>query len=517
MKNNLNLDIGIGFHLNELTKISMEDSKVVHLLKSLDNQELNEFGRYINTDFFNRKESVKNLYKELKSNIKNQKQSLVKRALFSKIFPKESKSKGIDEKKIQKKMDSVMYDLKNLLEDYLIMVKMRQPTYDRDKFLLEIYKERDVDQFFFMQHRKMEQALEKSKNISTDFYLKKYELLRQLLHHPRTHHLSDKVLSVEQSLEYLDRFYCSNKLHHAWIIMFRSHIATVSQEIDLLPELIHLVEEGKFGDDNFTKLNYLGVRSILNKEFNMETFQQMKDLAFELMPNLHHRDKLNLISLLINYCTYLIYITNSPTEVEKNSYEIIKYAHESQLLLEKGFLTYGAFFNFVIQGCRVGDFDYVDKFISDNQKFLKEDMREPTVQISKAFMFHRIGKPELALDFLNAKQVFINVNDKTYEKIIRISCYFDLDEVNLLENALEAFRKYITRQKDIEEFLAKRMLKFSQFVRQIYSNKHDKDVLLKLYHELDNAEIVQKSWVKHLLEELLGSRLKKSIEEASEG
>ncbi len=492
----------------------MEDSKVVYLLKSLDNQELNEFGRYVNTDFFNRKESIKNLYKELKNNLKGQKQTIVKRTLFSKIFPKESKSKNIDEKKIQKKMDSVMYDLKNLLEDYLIMVKMRQPTYERDSFLLEIYKERDVDQFFFMQHRKMEQALEKSKNISTDFYLKKYDLLRQLLHHPRTHHLSDKVLSVEQSLEYLDRFYCSNKLYHAWIIMFRGHIATVTQEIDLLPELIHLVEEGKFGDDNFTKLNYLGVRSILNKEFNIETYQQMKDIAFELMPNLPHRDKVNLITPLINYCTYLIYTTNSPQEAERNSYEITKYALESQLLLDQGFLTYGVFFNFVIQGCRVGEFEYVATFIKDNQKFLKDDMREPTVQISKAFMFHRTGKPELALDFLNAKQVFINFNDKTYEKIIRILCYFDLDEVSLLENALEAFRKFITRQKEIEEFLVKRMLKFSQIVRQIYGNKHDKDVLMKLYTELDNTtDIVQKSWLKHLLEELLGSRLKKQSAE----
>jgi|GEM_PF-5628033 len=492
----------------------MEDSKVVHLLKSLDNQELNEFGRYINTDFFNRKEAVKNLYKELKSILKGQKQTQGKRALFSKVFPKEVKSKNIDEKKIQKKMDSVMYDLKNLLEDYLIMVKMRDPTYERDKFLLEIYKERDVDQFFFLQHKKMEQSLQQSKNISTDFYLKKYELLRQLLHHPRTHHLSDKVMSVEKSLEYLDRFYCSNKLYHAWIIMFRSHIASVSQEIDLLPELIHLVEEGKFGDDNFTKLNYLGVRSILNKEFNIETFQQMKNIAFELMPNLPHRDKVNLITPLINYCTYLIYTTNTPHEAERNSYEITKYALESKLLLDQGFLTYGVFFNFVIQGCRVGEFDYVKQFIKEHQVLLKDDMRVPTVQISKAFMFHRAGKPELALDFLNAKQVFININDKTYEKIIRILCYFDLDEVSLLENALEAFRKFITRQKEIEEFLVKRMLKFSQTVRQIHSNKHDKDVLMKLYNELDKTtEIVQKSWLKHILEQLLESRLKKKAQE----
>ncbi len=485
----------------------MQDSKLIVLLKSLTNQEINEFSRYVNTDFFNRKTTVRDLYKELKPGLKGQKGLPTKQSLFSKIFPKEHASKKMDDKLIQKKMDSVIYDLKNLLEDYLLLLKINEPSYDRDKMLLQVYRERDVDQFFFAQFKKLDQHLETGKSLAVDYYYQKYELLNEVFNHPRTHYLSEKVQNVEKSVEYLDKFYCANKLHHAWIILGREGLAKGNKDITMIPELINKIENGEFTDDVFIQLSYLGVRSTINNDFSIETFRKMRELAFQIMPNLRHSEKVRLINPLINYCTYLIYQTSDPQEAEKSSFELSKYGFENKLLLEEGYLSYGTFFNFVIMGCRIGKFDYINQFIEENQQYLKEDARTPTVQICKGFMHQRAGKAEIALDYLNAKVNFINITDKTYEKIIRILCYYDLDEVNLLENALEAFRKYIVRQKEIEELMAKRMQKFIYFIRQISGNKHDKTALQKIYKELDGtADVVQKSWLKTIMERQLGNK-----------
>ncbi len=169
----------------------MKQSKLIQMMVTLTSAELNEFGRYVNTDFFNKRMVLRALYKSLKNLLKNKDKNLTKLAVFKKIYPKDPLSRQHlfslkEEKRIKKKVDWMMYEMKKLLEDFIVWKQAQEQPSMREKLLMDYFNTRKSDVFYFDLHNQRIASLEAVPTKTIEQHRALHELTMTAFNHPQT-------------------------------------------------------------------------------------------------------------------------------------------------------------------------------------------------------------------------------------------------------------------------------------------------------------------------------------------
>jgi len=142
----------------------MIHSKSIQVLKTFSKEELKQFSDFLRSPFHNKNRSLIKLFDVLKKyhpeyEVENEK-------VYSKIYP--------GKKYNHDNMKKLMSEEFIILEKFLLHLKIRKENFVTDKYLLEEYMQRKLNELFLFKVKKINEKLEELNCSNYIFYNNSY-------------------------------------------------------------------------------------------------------------------------------------------------------------------------------------------------------------------------------------------------------------------------------------------------------------------------------------------------------
>ncbi len=155
----------------------MDKSKLIEVLKTLPKTEFKEFGKYLEGSSYRKTSGVFLLFNYLKKYHPTYPANKIeKEVVYKKLF-KESGN-------INKRMLDLMSTLYQVLEDFLLKKELYDSPVDRQFLVLQMFKKRKLDKFFFQKINQVKKEWEKETPAGIEQLHKEYILAKTCFMHP---------------------------------------------------------------------------------------------------------------------------------------------------------------------------------------------------------------------------------------------------------------------------------------------------------------------------------------------
>lgn len=472
----------------------MEDSKVVRLMKCLSHTELNEFGRYINSDFFNRKKRMRQFVKVLIAAIKGKRAFPEKIALHQKLFPdgpKYLEGEGSEKQEVaaRKEMDLLIFQLKTHLEDYLIWKEGQEKGLSREKVLLSAFQRRNADTHFFDLYNRMSGELSSQKHQPMEANLELHILNHIANEHSGRHRWVEAGKNLGDIMNPLDTYYMTSKLIHTWLILLADFMNNQPSKVQMVDEVLALSRMTSFQDNPIIESYRRVIEDIRERKFTAEGLRYLKDRILPSFEERGKKERRGYFNLLMNYGVLLGQFSKENSDDER--FELYQMGTENGYFIRNGEIGYADFHNIVCMAENTGNFVWADQFIDKYGPLLPEEIRETQILEQKARIRLSAGDPATAVKYLDQSQSFVNPKAKALVSIMRIRCYYMLREDDLFENSLEATRKQIERNPGLSDSIRDLVRAFLKHTRRLYLARQSDDPVAAIrptHEELLNGE-----------------------------
>lgn len=461
----------------------MEKSKLVQLLRSLSSQELRDFRRYLESPFFNRRAEVVALFHWLEKHLKSGKPVPEKEAAYAVAFPAEP----FDDHRLR----MLMSQLYQLAGQYLAV---RDFLADKPQTLLRMgqaFRKRKLSAQFAQAANDLAQILEAQPYRNADFYQNKY--LASLENYRSTFdQRAVESPQLQQLSSELDTSFLAQKLWQACLLLSHEAVTNTSYDFGLLDEALRFAERSGALETPAIAVYYHCYRALTNPD-SPDFFQNFKALVLRhgtLFPADEMRD---LYILAINFCIRRYNAGNQ--QYLRDQFDFYKDGLRQGYFLTDGELSRYSYQNAVTSGLVMREFDWVEHFIHDYRDKLAGPYRESVFSFNLARLAYERKQYDTALPLLQKaeyKDLLLNLAAKT----LQLKIYFELDEFDLLEAHLAAFKTFLLRKKELG-YHRENYLNTIQFTRKLLEiNPFDKEARSALRAEIDAVKnLGEKEWL----------------------
>lgn len=481
----------------------MKKSKLIGLLGNLETRELTKFNNYVHSPFFNKHQAVTALFNYIiNCSTPYEEAELDKKTIFQQLFP--------EEKWNDDKMNNLISDLLQLLYDFLAYTNYETNEILQKQFLLDVLIKKEEWQYVKRTARRLEQLQQKTTIRNHQFFqeasqyhakLDRYELLtgqRKFNDH------------LQLQSNYLDTAYLANKLRLACDMESRNTVIKAGYDCHFLEDILNFYQNNRYDIQAIPVLQvyYKTLLMLRNRDENTH-YQDLKQLLLKYAQLFPADELLVLYNYILNYSIQKI--NSGQSQFYHEILDVYKVLLEQKILLRNGHLTQWAFKNISTVGIRLEEFDWTIQFIKNYQDYLLPQEKENAVAYNLAAFYYAKKEYSKALQQLQD----VEFTDTSYHlgaKIIQVKSYFELDETEAFYSLLEAFRKYIRRNRQISDYRKKanaNFLKLSKWVYQLKVIKATKKQsvfqkrLAEIKERLEQTEpLANKDWLGGILKEM---------------
>lgn len=500
----------------------MIHSKSIRVLKTLSEEELKQFSDFLRSPFHNKNKNLIKLFNILEKY--HSQYEVENEIVYSKVYP--GKKYNYDNLK------KLMSELFLILEMFLSHLKLKKEKFASDKYLLEEYMLRELNELFLFKVKKVNEKLE-AINCYTIGFGDKFDL-ECLITQFYTENNSDIKIPSDRLIkgsEYLLCFFLENMLVDLNdIIAFRglgrnkfkkSLIAeTFLKSLDIKIFLEYL-------SHNKIKNNYIVflINSILMLMYpkNETYFNQAKHL---ILNNSDYMSKENPkgfwlhFVILGNYCGKMV--EKGKTEFDLGGFEL--YKHHLKLLSKsfdksKNKIQSAFYLNLIKKGIALNELDWVEEFIRNYTKYLGQKDKENTYNYAKALLNFKKEKYEKSLSYLSKIPLKSNNYHSMQINISTLKCYFELSFYDAAFSLIDSSKHYLSTTNELDykakEYFMKGLIimyKLFKLKIKVYSNDTLKINLSNLKFEITNSMAVNPKWCLEKVEELEKSIPVKSLQ-----
>lgn len=459
----------------------MQNHKLILILKSLSQKELNAFVRMVNTPYFNRKEEVILLIEYLKKQYPKFSENSVEK---DKVFKVISKEKVFNNRFLD---DTVYYSIK-LLEQFLVIETLQNNSGLQLKILMESYKNRDLSELSLKvieKYRKQEKDTFLSFNsilLNYDFELNSY--------------LMEKTSYKESST---DSLYAANNNLNICYWLGKLHI---NDEINSRQEVLSSIEnviqpeEKKILENVLEKTNhdFLKIFYFFNFPDELYVYEEVKQIYLSHTNNIAYLLNRKILSSFINYCKKSYSKSQEPKFI-KEWFDWYKIGIDSKILYSFGGLNDTTYLNIVHLGIVQKEFDWIGQFIQQSKDIISD---KQLFDLSQGMYFYAVKDYDKALNVL-LEVTFGHIHQNLNARSIIAKIYFESKQYDLLENHLNAYEIYLRRQDEISEQLKEVNINFVLACKKLVKAQFDKKVKASLQKDIKEKPIAYKSWFISLL------------------
>ena len=464
----------------------IKNSKLVLLLESLDEKELQNFGRFLKSPYFNQDERLIKLLKSLAKfhpNISDRFKD--KLELFCYVFP--------NEKYNEKNFRYLLSDLNGLAEQFLGVQSMRRQSLEVDIRIMDELSKRNLKKAYQNKVRQFDKKLEgasASEREKLQMRLK-FEELKQ--RHFERSHVRKLDYTVQRLSQLLDRYYFLYRLHLSCAMLDHQAIFGESYNINLSNEWIeHLVQKSYF-DHPLAKIYYTVYQALIEDE-QEGYFDQLKFYLDQEKKDIFQEDLRDIFLFAINYCARKIRKGRSNYVAE--ALDLYVNGIDSKVLLEEGQLTPWTFTNVVKLSLKLERYDWVQQFINNYKSKLLPEFRENAIRFNRAELFYALYRYEDAQREL-IKVAHSDLNYYLGARVLLAKIYFETKEEEALLSLLASFTIFLKRNSKISKNIKLAGLNFCTILFQIV--KHSPNSLNKVHERMSRMDLLtERKWLQEI-------------------
>ncbi|MDQ3021788.1 MAG: hypothetical protein M3R36_14635 [Bacteroidota bacterium] len=486
----------------------MIHNKSIRILKTFSKEELKQFSDFVRSPFHNKNKNLIKLFDILRKY--HPEYEFEKEKLYSKIY----QGKEYNHNNMKKLMSEMFL----ISEKFLLQLIIKKETFTVDKYILEEYMNRKLNELFLHKLKKINEKSEKTK-YCTDvyFYDKLYvENLTVVFYDLNNMREKTSMDSLIKRSEYILGFFLENvSIELSDISVFRGVGVNKFKE-DLISEsFLKSLDVRKIlkylsltkTRTNFILFKFNSILMFIYPE-NETYFKQAKHFLFSKNNNVFIENskafRENSV-FLENYCSKMYY-----KGIRKFRHELHEISQQSvKLLLEnsdKNNIKIDSVFylNLVGVSTGIGELKWVEEFIKDYTKYLPEKDRESSYNFAKAVLAFAKRNYEEALSYAS-KLPRTTYYYKMEVRIFILKCYFELSLFDEAFSLIDSSKHYLAKTDELDSDGKKHFKVMLSTMCKLFKLKNNTNIvksdLLSLKSEIINNRL-NPDWYLQKIEEL---------------
>jgi len=472
----------------------MTETKLFQLLQTLNVYELNRFGKFLRSPYFNEDERLIQLFEILAPHFKQQTHdSLQQKAIWKAIFGK-AKFHAV-------KFARLFSDLLKKLEEFVVIDKLKQDSGRKQRNFLTHLTEKRLAKNYPEAAKLARKRLEETPYRDGDYYLQLFKLEAVENTFIELQNLRTTEKNLLQTTNALDIFYLINKLNYLAAILHYKNFLSLEGDIKLMHEVLQHLENNDYSNVPAVAINYRIVLSLKEPE-NEEHFNLLKKLLEQHYAVFPKQGAQNMYAFAVNYC--IRKINFGKTEYVKELLGMYQKMLKAELMTDDGgMISQFDYKNIVTVGLRAGDVKWTSQFIKDYKNHLPKEVQQNAYTFNLAKLYFYQKKYDQVLPLLQNVEytdIFYQLDSKT----TLIKVYYELGSYLPLMSLKESFAIMLRRKKFISEQNRINYMNFIRFTMKLFradvKDTQKINAIKKAITETSN--IADKGWLMEKAEEL---------------
>lgn len=441
---------------------NIQDSKLIQLLKVLSPLELKRFKKFLESPFHNSNNLLVQLYGLLKKyHPTYNNPQLTKEKLFAKLF---------DKKPYQpKRMNDLMYDLRRLVEDFLIVSDTLGEKQERQTKLVKLLANRNHPSFDEEAQKLMVAIQGKTTYLTGKDYLKLHLINDQLWFHINTPKNNIIATPFKEAHENLDLYYILTKLQYFAEQEGRKKIFKESEHLTFFAEILNFVADKR--KEKPLLFLFEQIIELTKGTLSKEKYFELKEKIILHGPKIEVELRRDLLMHLSNYCVQQN--NRGHNEFIKEALNIYKIMIANNLLIVDGKIADYLFLNISNFANKCGEYEWAETFIGKYKIHLDHKIKEEVLNVAKVYTHFFQKNYNGALALINLQKINKNYH---YYYSVRVQLmkvlYNDWTKlgVNNIKTLLDqsiALEQSVKRNSSFSDEKIKAYLNFVRYFRAL--------------------------------------------------
>lgn len=488
----------------------MVTSKIVLLLRRFTKEDINRFGDYLSSPYFNTKRKLAQFYNRLIKYYPGFDEAHFNREKIYKGLYPGSKFNP----QVYKNLSSELY---RHARDFLAMQAVRADQFEHNLRVVKYLEEISSDELYRIELKSLKKKLTERK--TDDFiFLERFRLAstEKQFFFNRSNYKKGNELSADEGNE-LVRFF----FFHMFRLIFDLEVSKNNFNVvppesaygyfadkliksGVLKDTVDYFESRKIKDHEVMLMLYYVVISLIHLD-NDEYFDKAKELVFASLNRFTPGMRYIISSSLLTISAFKINTRGSKTDL-RNAFEIIKFQLKKKIFKEtpESYITATEFRSMFMIGMNLKEYDWMKWFV---KKYIHDvtPAQQPSLRYLLTGMICFFDKNyDSALENLNRVKFDIFAY-KLDVKRLQLMIFFELDHLEEAASLISAYREFVSSNRNITPETKKRNLEFLNFVSHLIrlKNNRDDDSLENLETELrETSPVLYRTWFEEKITEL---------------
>ncbi|MBI5914595.1 MAG: hypothetical protein HY842_04400 [Bacteroidetes bacterium] len=389
-------------------------------------------------------------------------------------------------------MRQAMYFLLRAVENFLVYNELLKDEVRSQATLVKVYRQRQLTKLFQKTIEEGWAIQQKQPHRNHQYFENEY-----LLQFEQYNYLSSLGRTVPLNLQEIsdsnDIAFIINKLQVGCIILSHQKVFNANYRLGLLNHVLEFVENNSALLDNPAIAIYYFTFKASTEGDNELFFQKLKERV-NLHGDLFPLQEIRSIYLFaLNYCIGRMNTGELAYVVE--AFDLYKQGLSKDIFLEDGLISRFTFRNIVAIGLQLKEYDWVETFIRQYQRFLEEKHRDSLVQFNLAHLHFEKKNYKQAMKLI-AQFDYDDILITLVAKTMLLKMYYELDESNALESLIGSMKTYLQRKK-IMGYHKDNYKNIIQYTKKLLKVAHyDKEQKQKLRQEIESVNpLTERKWL----------------------
>ncbi|MBS1518774.1 MAG: hypothetical protein JSS91_11860 [Bacteroidetes bacterium] len=416
----------------------MNNSKLIQVLKTFSARELKLFRDFTRSPVYNKNKNVISLFDILKKYHPDFDSSKIgNETVYKKLFPGENYDYF--------KLKNIASDLLSVCKEFLKFLSFSENEHLNNKFLLEQYRDRDLDRLYEQLYKNYTDNLEKIKVKDEFYYSKMAEMTNELKSFVSPKKPNSDFELFQTELEYEINLSLIKILDLYSTMLHEIKQNNYSYDLKMFDEVMEYLSRNNENTVPILQMYYYII--LLQTKKDEKIFLKLKEFFKNNFENMDHYHKYMYFLHMSGFCAEM-YNFECRTDYMKEHFYLSKDNFDKGTIT-MGKILYMDFLNHVKIAVRVNEYEWAENYIEKFKDRLSEE-RESTLDFCNGVIEYSKGNRLKALD-LFSRTSFPNYIIKLQVKLLMLRIFYEEGFYDQALAAIDSFRHFLSRENSIKE------------------------------------------------------------------
>ena len=470
-------------------------SQLFEVLRSMNKEEFREFGKFVNSPFFNSRSEVSRLYETIrKYHPSINSNDLTTEKLFKKVYPGKKYNDAT-----MRKLFSLML---NLAVNFFAVSGSRSGEIDYNLKMLDKLREKNLGGLFEKYSKVIEGQFS---NLPQTFSLYEAKFHFTTLKNGYYLHTNEgeMVKGFQNEIDSFMQYFLSVMLLLYIRLSEWSRARNVKFDLKFYDEVLSHIENSDYSADPLISL-YHSMLMLLNTG-EEKYFFELQERRKRYEKSISAMDNYNIAVTMMQYCYKKVQQGNQV--FRRQQFDVVNVILERDMLPPGNIEPY-FFINSIRNASILGEFAWCENFIDNYSSRLNKDKQKETLSFSLALTELYRGNYSKALGHIAT----INIERSTLKaefKNIQLMIYYELGYSDELLSLIDTYKHFLSRDKDAAEVTKAASNDLIRLVSKTlkFKSENDGESAEILKAEIQNGHYFYfKEWIIAKLDEIINKK-----------